>query len=286
MKNVFHFTLLVCFFVCACNKEYKYVPYDKNAELLIPITFDAASDSAAYNHALMLYTFSIGDAFCSSNNVDYPHGFFLMDSENKVVPIDSKKKEKWTNERLIMAFGDEAPKVDYEKNMQLVQYFDLVTDKFDKDGITWYFPKSKLSCQRSLNNYPLSVYLYFGETNKKLTPLRIFFSYKAYSVSSWLFIQKMIFKVNGTIIEYTPDKVKTDKSTYSTIMTEEIDELVTNPTRKLINELLTANTVEVKLIGRNDYVVKTLCEKDIINIRRTVELYKAMGGFYVTKYEK
>lgn len=265
----------------ACDKEYKYVPYDKKAETEMPTTFKASTDSAAYMHALQLYTLGIQRAFLNVNEMDYPHGFFLRDANNNPVPINSDKKKEWTDKMFRLAFGDEAPKVDNEKSMQLLQYFDVNTDEFDKDKKEWYMPNSRLSCLS--NSMYLSVYLYFGKTGNNLAPLRIVFKQREYGSSNWLFIKKIIFKIDDEIIDYIPDNVKTDKSSYESNMTEEIDEVVSNPTRKLINAVLDGKTVSIKLIGRDQSVIRELCEDDMKSIRNTIEFYKAMGGFYITK---
>ena len=92
--------------------------------------------------------------------------------------------------------------------------------------------------------------------------------------------------MNGEQITYIPDKVEKDKEKNSSSMTQEIDEVVSNPTRKFINSLLTLTTTQVKLVDRsNEYLYKSISEDDVINIRRSVELYKAMGGFYLVKDE-
>ncbi len=286
MKSVFYFTLLVCFFVCACDKEYKYVPYDKNANVIKEVSIKAPTDSAAYNDALVRYVGDIGTSMILPHLMEYPLGFYLKDSHNKIVPIEEKKREQWTNYVLNRLLGDDAPKIDYEKNMQLLQYFDMTTDASDKDGTTWYQPNSRFTCR---DNKRLSVYLYFGENKKKLAPLRIKFCYTQNIRDSWLNIQKMVFNVNGKLIEYIPDRVKSDASNSYSTKTEIIDEAISAPTIKLINALLTSNSVEVKIIGRNETIVKSLCDNDIESIRRTVEFYKAMGGFFITdmsKYEK
>jgi hypothetical protein len=213
--------------------------------------------------------------------MDYPLGFFLRNSDNKPVPINSEKKQKWTDKMLRVAFGNEAPKIDSEKSNQLMQFFDITTDEFDKDKNTWYQPKSRLSCLS--NSIYLSVYLYFGKTGNELSPLRIKFMQREFGSSNYLYIKKIVFKIDNDIIEYIPDNVATEQSNYGSMMTEVIDEPVSNPTRKLINSVLKGKSVNIKIIGKKQSVIRELCEEDITLISRTVELYKAMGGFYITK---
>ncbi len=283
MKKYLFFLFCICFIISACDKEYKYVPYDKTAKTLTPISFKASSDSAAYIHALTLYTFQIQKSFYHVDEMDYPLGFSLRDSDNKPVLINSDKKQKWTDKMFRIAFGNEAPKVDTEKCNQLMDYFDITTDEFDKDKQTWYQPKSRLSCLS--NSIYLSVYLYFGKTERGLSPLRIKFLQREFGSSDWLYIKKIIFKIDDDIIEYIPDDVKQDHSNYGSMMTEAIDEPVSNRTRKLINAVLQGKSVNIKIVGKKQSVIRELCEDDITLISRTVELYKAMGGLYLTKDE-
>ena len=141
MKKLLIFAFFICFVVCSCDKEYKYVPFDKNANPTMgDFSIKASSDSVAYNHALSLYAFDIKSALREVGVSDYPHGFLLTDSKYKIVPIDSEQKERWTNSALQVYFGDDGYKIDTKKSEELLQYFDVQTDK---NGTIWYLPKSR-----------------------------------------------------------------------------------------------------------------------------------------------
>jgi len=268
-------TICISVFFCSCEKEYKYIPYDKNGDDIQNgvMTFKASSDTAAYHAALNMHLYKLSKAY---TNPEYPFycGFRLSKSDNKFDLVGSDK-EPWENDIYKQFFGDEAPRLDNTKKEELLQYFD-VFESTDKT-VTWYCPKY-------CDDYAFCFYLYFGVSNKygTIRPLRLKIKYKGGLSDGKTTIKKITFTVDGKIFEYLPDPFKYNYENRSL----ESDELISYPSRKLINALLTAHKVTIVITPTSSGVKwdeTKLSENQILKVKNAIELYKAMGGFYVTK---
>lgn len=267
--------ICISVFFCSCEKEYKYIPYDKNGDDIQNgvMTFKASSDTAAYHAALNMHLYKLSKAY---TDPEYPFycGFRLSKSDNKFDLVGSDK-EPWENDIYKQFFGDEAPRLDNTKKEELLQYFDIIESE-DQD-ITWYRHKD---CNCYSNNY-FCFYLYFGVSKRgNILPLHLKIEYQGGLSNGKYSIKKISYTVDGMLYEYLPDPFKYNSKNRSL----ESDEQITYSSRKLINVLLTAQKVTVVITPSGAQWVETkLSDSQILKVKRTIELYKAMGGFYVTK---
>ena len=91
-----------------------------------------------------------------------------------------------------------------------------------------------------------------------------------------MFIQKVQFSLDGKAYEYIPSKTETDNGDGE--IWEWFDESVNASDKDLLMALSIAKKAKMKLIGRQYFEVKPITQDQILNIKRTIELYKAMGG--------
>jgi hypothetical protein len=162
-------------------------------------------------------------------------------------------------------------KVDSAKIKELLTYFKVNKDEFDPNGKTWYEPKS--APQYTNRN---GIYLYFAVQNGKAMPLR--FRVQYYS-DDWLFFNKIQFSIDNNAYEYIPSDTETDSGNGGKIW-EWFDEALTGSDKELIYALVDAKSAKMKFVGRQYYDIKTITKNQITDMKRVLELYRAMGGAY------
>ena len=120
------------------------------------------------------------------------------------------------------------------------------------------------------------VYCYFVMYEGKPVTLR--FRYQYYS-DEWLFIESMIFNIDGENITIIPD-MDTDCGDGGKIW-EWCDEAViggNSVDEKFIAKIANAKSVKVKMNGSQYYDTRVLTAEQIKSIKDTYEYYKALGG--------
>ncbi len=118
-----------------------------------------------------------------------------------------------------------------------------------------------------------SIHLYFMTENGNTSNLRFCVQYEA---DDWLFIQNMIFNVDGENITYVPYKMETDCG-YGGRIWEWCDEQASSES-DLVEKIANAKTVKIKLNGRQYYNTRTMSAKQIVAFKETLEYYKLLGG--------
>jgi hypothetical protein len=176
--------------------------------------------------------------------------------------IDRNKKEKTEGFK-------ETAKIDSAKIKELKQFFRIRKDEFSTTGKTWYEPKS---APKYTNRS--GIYCYFQTENDFPSNLRFRMQY--YS-DDWLFFSKVQFSIDGKAYEYVPMDTETDSGDGGHIW-EWFDESVSENDKELINALANAKSAKMKLIGRQYFDVRNISQDQIKGIKRTLELYQAMGG--------
>lgn len=176
--------------------------------------------------------------------------------------VDNNKKEK-TEE-----FKQKA-KIDSSKIKELKKFFRVRKDEFSTTVKTWYEPKSA-------PNYTNrnGLYCYFQTENNMPSNLRFRMQY--YS-DDWLFFSKVQFLIDGKAYEYVPKNTETDSGDGGHIW-EWFDESVSENDKELINALVNAKSAKMKLVGKQYFDIRTISQEQIKGIKRTLELYRAMGG--------
>ena len=162
-------------------------------------------------------------------------------------------------------------KVDSTKMKELIPFFEVKKDEFDPKGKTWYKPKS---APKYTNRN--GIYLYFGVQEGKVMALR--FRVQYYD-DDWLFFKKIQFSIDDNAYEYYPSNTETDCGDGGYIW-EWFDEALTGSDKSLIYALVEAKSAKMKFIGRQYYDIKSISSTQITDMKRTLDLYRAMGGTY------
>lgn len=170
----------------------------------------------------------------------------------------------------ISRHGNYSSTIDSVKIKDLLPYFDVKKDEFDPSGKIWYTPKSapKFSNRNG-------IYLYFAVIDNKVQTLRFRVQYYA---DDWLFFKKVQFSIDDKAYEFIPMDTETDHG--NGMIWEWFDESLTGSDRELIYALSDAKYAKIKFLGRQYYDIEDITQKQITDIKRTLELYKAMGGTY------
>ncbi|MBQ7462484.1 MAG: hypothetical protein IJS63_09605 [Bacteroidaceae bacterium] len=292
------------FIFSACNmkikRNYKYVERVREQRVLGGSSIkdkeekviSASSDSAAYLEAYKKYCISLkvyNDMRKEGMGqyLDIPIGFKLYNSDGEDITdiyFESKLAEEDAIESSILAIDNvvkrsnnskqtkvEEAKIDSVKIKELLPFFKVKKDEFDPNGKTWYEPKS--APQYTNRN---GIYLYFAVQNGKVAALR--FRVQYYS-DDWLFFKKIQFSIDENAYEYIPSNTETDCGNGGKIW-EWFDEALTGSDRDLIYALVEAKSAKMKFIGRQYYDIKTITKNQITDMKRALDLYRAMGGTY------
>lgn len=146
--------------------------------------------------------------------------------------------------------------------------FTFKEDEFSANKRIWVEPKNAPK-YIDVN----SVYMYFQMVNGKASNLRLKIQYTA---DDWLFIRKYVFNCDGFPIEYIPDDVKRDnKNGY---IWEWSDQGMTKFESSLVNTIYTSKSIKVKFDGSQYYKVRTLSQKEISYLQKTIKFYRELGG--------
>lgn len=161
--------------------------------------------------------------------------------------------------------------IDSAKIKELEKYFNQRKDEFDPSGRIWYEPKS---APQYVNRN--GIYCYFQTINGVPSNLRFRIQYCA---NKWLFFNKVQFSIDGNAYEYIPNDTETDNGDGGMIW-EWFDENLSVKDKNLIEAIANAKNAKMKFIGRQYYDIRTISQQQILDIKRTLDLYRAMGGKY------
>ena len=284
MKKLFYlftFAIMIIIGMSGCNRQnYRAEFYDKDGNLIETQKISDYNDTLAYLTAYRDY--------CSKIKVEKDmqknYGDEIKTNSFKVFKDDGTDitriefKTKKEEESKIIAFYEEMEdviggpnvdptKIDSIKIKELSPYFNFEKDEFDVRRTQFIKPKS---APKFINKN--AVYFYFGEINGVVGNLRLKIQYYA---KNWLFIEKYIFNIDGFPIEFIPSVVKRDNDS---MIWEWSDEEMTPFEASLIDALEYCKTVKIKFVGRDYSDVRTLSAKEVTDIKRAIELYKAKGG--------
>jgi len=158
--------------------------------------------------------------------------------------------------------------IDSSKIKQLSKYFHFKKDEFDKEDLTWVIPKS---APKFVNRNGL--YCCFTLKNNK--PVQFVFSVQ-YLADDWLFIRNCDLLIDGKKFHLEPSEVKRDNGDGE--IWEWFSERIFLTNHDFVDALASASKAKIKLNGDKYYESKEISKSQILNIKRTLELYKAMGG--------
>lgn len=298
MKRSFYlFGLLLL--VCSCQHSYEYVETvlepslmggrktetDKDAEVI-----KEKNDTLAYLAAYQKFIISqkvfrdmsecYGSELLSEpksfslyneNGVDISDIFFATkesresEIEDRILSMKNSIKESREasdNEKRAKL------QIDSAKVAELTPYFTIKKDEFDPKAPVWYKPKSApVYTDRN------GIYCYFMTENGIPKNFRFRIQYYA---DNWLFFKKVQFSIDDNAYEYIPISTETDNGSGN--IWEWFDEQVRSEDKELIFALSNAKSAKMKFIGRQYYDIKTITPQQALDIKRTIELYKALGG--------
>jgi len=304
-KNLLLVLLIITITSCEQSKKYKYVEIGQKESLFggterdekDAVIIRSKNDSIAYLDAYQKFCISekvsqdmkeaLGSASTTptdfklideqGNNVALLINFDKIDSlknsvRNRIFEMKNSLKETVDNskEKEIENFK-KSVKIDSAKIKELNRYFNSKTDEFDPNALVWHKPKS---APKYTNRN--GIYCYFQSNNGMPSNLRLRMQYHA---DDWLFIQKVQFSIDGKAFEFIPRDTETDSGNGGRIW-EWFDEGMGKSNTELLNALANAKSAKMKLIGRQYYKVKTITNNQIRDIKRSLDLYKAMGGTY------
>jgi len=297
------FLLALGIFLTSCDKSYKYVEKVSEESILggtdikekDETIIKAKDDSTAYLEAFQKFCISVkvNKDMAQSMGKTYstPLSFKLLndkgeDITNTTMFANRTQREKEIEEKIFSMKNSiqdavdnnkkekidefkQTAKLDSAKIKELKQFFRVRKDEFSTTGKTWYEPKSAPSYTNRNG-----LYCYFQTENNMPSNLRFRMQY--YS-DDWLFFSKVQFSIDGKAYEYIPMDTETDSGDGGHIW-EWFDESVSESDKELINALVNAKSAKMKLIGKQYFDIRTISQDQIKNIKRTLELYQAMGG--------
>lgn len=182
--------------------------------------------------------------------------------------VDKTEKASADDEAKITAETANEDSLNAVKIKELKKYFTEENDEFS--DTKWVEPQTRPRYTNQ-NGYCL----YFALKEGKATNPRFRIQYEA---DEWLFIQYMIFNIDGDNITFTPTNMETDNGNGGRIW-EWCDESALD-LEPLIKKIAYANTVKIKMVGRQYSKVKTMSSKQIQYFKYSYEYYKALGGTF------
>lgn len=282
---------------CSPKKEYTCIVSDRVYDILgssysieerEPEKIIAINDSAAYAQSFQyfciceaVYQKMANNGFDKSNK---PISFFVYDKEGNLItdyglsnmePIyDSIRRKVYSlNGGADTHIGENSsvPKIDSTKIKEMLPYFEIKKDKFSPEGLTWYKPKD---APKYINSN--GIYCYFAKDSKgRPYNLRLKIQYES---DEWLFIETIYFSIGDKAYRYIPDDVERDHRDGR--IWEWTDEAFNSSIKEFIDALIASSSAEMKINGSQYYDIKEITNKQIQSIKRTVDLYIAMGGEY------
>tara|TARA_B110000503_G_scaffold11236_1_gene15312 strand:- start:285 stop:833 length:549 start_codon:yes stop_codon:yes gene_type:complete len=181
-----------------------------------------------------------------------------------------KERFKKNKEKEIEEFRKNV-KIDSTKIKELKPFFNIKKDEFDPSGKEWYEPKT---APKYTNEN--GIYLYFQVNSGIPSNLRLRIQYHS---DDWLFFNKVQFSLDGVAYEYIPQDTETDSGNGGRIW-EWLDDTMGKSNTELLNALSNSKISKMKFIGRQYTDIKNLTENQTRDLKRTLELYKSMGGEY------
>lgn len=304
MKFQLFFILLVICSSCVKYKNYEYIEVVEENSITTektPEKISALSDSIAYLQAFrkfcisyVLYQNSIIESMksdnvrsvyvspkpiifklCNEDGEDICHTVSFITKEQEEYKIYNEIKDKFLIDNYDSYLNENQgtkyySRIDSAKIKELLPFFNQKRDEFDPVGLTWIIPKS---APKYINMN--GVYIYFGALDANPTFPAVLRLKLQYCADDWLFIEKIQFLIDGNLFKIIPQEVKRDNNGGK--IWEWCDEPIDD--KDFVDALENAKSIKIKLIGDNYNDIMTLSEKQVTDIRRSISLYRAMGGF-------
>jgi len=151
----------------------------------------------------------------------------------------------------------------------LSKSFKFTKDEFDVEGKQWVRPINE---PNYVNRN--TIYSYFMKINGIASNLRFVIQYYG---DDWLFIQKYQFSIDGQAFEYAPRNVETDSGDGGMVW-EWFDDQADTNLKTILRAISKSKTTKVKMIGKQYFDIITVTSKQKESIRKTLALYRLLGG--------
>lgn len=183
----------------------------------------------------------------------------------------ANKRAQEARERRAQFVRDSTLRAENEKTIKRCsKLFRVKSDEFSDSK--WYYP---VSAPKYTNQN--GCYCYFSFSGSSSINFRFRFQYYD---EDWLFIQKLIFNIDGDNVTIRPNFERDN----STMIWEWCDVRITKSDdatgvdEKFIKKLMSAKSVKVKVDGQHYYDTRTLTSQQIKAIKDSYDYFIALGG--------
>lgn len=297
MKSIgFQIAFFTALVLCSCTKQYRYVEIVEESSFLSSknnedVIIRAKNDTLAYLEAYQKFTISrkvyndMAGELGGQMLLPEPKSFMLYDANgvdvSNIVFASRRIKELEIEER-IFAMKNHVKEARESREAEikasivvdsatielLKPHFSIEKDEFDPKSPIWYKPKSAPTYTNRNG-----IYCYFETENDIPKNFRFRVQYYA---DDWLFFNKVQFSIDGNAYEYKPMSIERDNG--DGMIWEWFDESVSPSDREFIKALSEAKTAKMKFIGHQYYDIKPISTQQIIDIKRSIDLFVALGG--------
>lgn len=185
--------------------------------------------------------------------------------ELRCIDIEANATE---NDPVNVTSKEEVVAIDSTKICSLMPYFSSSRDEFDPNGCCLFKPKSI-----STSTDKEWVYLYFNEMSGRVDDLHL--SVRRYG-DKWLFIRKIQFLVDNRTYEIRSPKSNVNYE--GRVASEQVDQKMSSADVPLIEALASSEKAKMKIIGQEDHEILQITSAQLMDIKRSIELFRAMGG--------
>jgi hypothetical protein len=214
----------------------------------------------------------------SSNASGYEKEFTVFDSliakENAVAAklfADSLRKKKELPDSIFKKFDKDVAVLETrmaEKAKVKKRLFELRSKKDEFQGVTFYYDRSS---PKFVNQN--GIYLYFDVNSEdQAENLRFVIQYFA---TDWLFIQKVVFLIDGKTFEYAPGIWKRDNNSD---IWEYNDSMVNSESFLIINKLISSKDAKIRFVGQQYYKDKGISGNQKAAMKKVLEIYQGLSG--------
>lgn len=266
--------ILLFILLTSCD-NYKCVVYYSNGSTS-EYTFREKDNPSAYESGLTYFLICQSTSEELSDRIaGYPskkaEQFYVFDRKGNLVTSEGVPEDTIDELRASLSGTSyQQSKIDSTKIAELTPYFKIKQDEFDPKAPVWYEPKS--APQYTNRN---GIYCYFRTIDNKPQNFRFRMQYYA---DDWLFFHKVQFSIDEKAYEYIPNDTETDSGNGGKIWEWFDDAITTSSDKELIRALANAKTARMKIIGKQYYDIKEITPSQIKDIKRSLELFEAMGG--------
>lgn len=198
----------------------------------------------------------------------------LIFDENLVAAksfVDSLRLKEGVPDSVLQKFDNEITFLEEkiaEREKAKKRLVELRAKKDEFNGLTFYYDKSS---PKFVNQN--GIYLYFAVNNEgRAENLRFKIQYFS---TEWLFIEKVLFLIDGETFEYAPGVWERDNDSD---IWEYNDSGVNLDSYAIIDALIGSKEAKVRFIGQQYYKDKVISTSQRAAMKRVLEIYQGISG--------